>query len=236
MKKLFLFAFTLSAFLAGAQKTIHDANADVRKVSPFHSVSVSGGIDLYLSYGTEAVAVSARDVDTRNAIKVEVKDGVLRIGYDWKEGNIFTNSKQMKAYVSFRTLKALSGSGGSDIAVDGTIKMNSLALNISGGSDFKGKVDVDELKVNASGGSDLDISGRAQRVTVDASGGSDFSGYDLMTETADVGASGGCDVELSVSKDISARASGGSDVRYRGSPSVRENNASGSSSVKRVGR
>jgi hypothetical protein len=236
MKKFLLFALLGSGLAAGAQKTIHDANADRRNVSSFHSIRVSGGIDLFLSYGDEAVAVSARDIETRNAIKVEVTDGVLRIGYDWKEGNIFTNSKQMKAYVSYKTLKSLAGSGGSDIAVDGTIKGVALALNISGGSDFKGKVEVDELKVDASGGSDVQISGRAKQVNVDANGGSDFSGFDLLSETANVAASGGCDVEISVSKDINARASGGSDVRYRGSPSVRENNASGSSSVKRVSR
>ena len=59
---------------------------------------------------------------------------------------------------------------------------------------------------------------------------------DLATETASVEASGGCDVEISVSKDINARASGGSDIRYKGNASVSETRASGASSVKKVGK
>jgi len=239
MKKYFLFGlFSLCAFAVSAQKTINDANAERRSVKSFHAIKVSGGIDLYVSEGDEAIAVSARDAETRNYIKTEVVDGVLKIWFEWKNGrNIFgRTNKQLKAYVSYKKLNALSASGGCDVNVDGTITQNNLIINISGGSDFNGKVAVQDLKVESSGGSDVDIAGKASRLIVEVSGGSDFNGYELVTETTSVEASGGSDVEVTVTKDLNARASGGSDIFYKGSASVSEARSSGSSSVKKTGR
>lgn len=239
MKKILLLALAATAACTiSAQKIMHDPNVEVRPAGSFHTVKVSGGIDLYLSAGEEAVAVSAKDVEYRAHIKTEVRDGVLKIWYEWKDGrNILVGSnKQLRAYVSYKTLNVLSASGGSDVIVDGSIRSSRLSLNVSGGSDFKGGVEVQELKVDASGGSDVAITGKADNVEVDASGGSDFNGFDLSAQTANVSASGGSDVEIAVAKDLEARASGGSDIRYRGSASVSTTNASGSSSVKKVGK
>jgi hypothetical protein len=238
MKKLFsIVCLCFIATLSIAQKVINDPNAEPRTVSAFKGISVSGGIDLYLSYGNEALAVSAANTDHRNRIKTEVKDGILRIWYDSKSGiNLnFTSDRKLKAYVSYKTLESLSGSGGSDITSDGIIKGNELRMDISGGSDFKGKVDVNNLRVEQSGGSDVDISGRASTLKVEASGGSDFNGFDLVTEICDVEAHGGSDIEVTANKEISAQASGASDIHYKGKPAVKQAKASGASEVKARG-
>jgi hypothetical protein len=236
MKKLFSLVCLLCAVVfSHAQKVINDPNVQVRTVSgSFHGVSVSGGIDLFLSQGDEAVAVSAEKTEHRDRIKTEIVNGVLKIWYDSKSGiNInFGDAKRLRAYVSYKTLKSLDASGGSDVTVDGTIKSNELRLDLSGGSDFKGKVEVENLKVNQSGGSDITISGRASTLSVDASGGSDFSGYELVTEICDLEASGGSDIEITANKELSAQASGASDIHYRGKPNVKKAQASGASEVK----
>ena len=237
MKKLFsLLAITGLITAASAQKTINDDNAEKRNVSGFHAIEVSGGIDLYLSNGEEAVAVSALKEEYRAKIKTEVKDGVLKIWYE-ASSNIRMDwgSRKLKAYVSFKSLDRLKGSGGSDISVDGSIKVAKLAVEISGGSDFDGKVETDDLEIRASGGSDVDISGKAAKLTIDASGGSDFKGYDLASDICNVEASGGSDVHITVNKELSANASGGSDVYYKGTGLIRELKTSGSS-IKKVSK
>ena len=237
MKKVFLlslFAFVVSAAIA--QKTINDPNAEKRNVSGYHAISVSGGIDLYLSQGGESVAVSASETKYRDRIKTEVKDGVLKIWFEHNNGiNIEWGNRKMKAYVSFNNLDKLNGSGGSDIKVDGTLKVNILSIDISGGSDYDGKVEINDLKIEASGGSDMDISGNVKNLTIDASGGSDFKGYDLTADICSLEASGGSDVEITINKELNANASGGSDVYYMGNGSVRSMKSSGSSSIKKVG-
>ena len=235
MKVFFLLAGLLSLSpIIFAQKIINDPNVEVRNAGSFTGISVRGGIDLYLSPGNEAVAVSAEKTADRNRIHAEVDKGILKIWYEsnsgisihWGEG------KKLKAYVSFKTLRSLSASGGSDVFVDGTIQSNELRVELSGGADFKGKVEIENLRVLQSGGSDVSISGKAATLSVETSGGSDFNGYDLVTEICDLNASGGSDIEITANKELSARATGASDIHYKGAAQVKEAKASGASSVK----
>jgi len=237
MKKL-LFSLLVTGLITtvSAQKTINDPNAEKRNVSGFHAIEVGGGIDLYLSQGEEAVAVSASKNEYRAKIKTEVKDGVLKIWYEWNSNLRFDwSNHKLKAYVSFKDIDRLEGSGGSDISVDGSIKVAKLAMEVSGGSDFDGKVETGELNIQASGGSDVRISGKADRLTIDASGGSDFKGYDLASDICNVEASGGSDIQVTVNKELSANASGGSDVYYKGTGLIRDLKTSGSS-IKKVSK
>ena len=230
---LLLFAFFIID--ASAQKTITDANAEKRSVSGFHAIEVGGGIDLYLSQENEAVAVSASSTEYRDKIMTEVENGVLKIWYEWKNSGLRIDwgNRKLKAYVSFKDIDRLQASGGSDVRVDGEMKIPKLEIKISGGSDFSGKVNLDALIVEASGGSDLAISGNTGRLTIDVSGGSDFKGYELATDICNVEASGGSDVFITVNKELSASASGGSDVYYKGSGLIRDIKTSGSS-IKKV--
>jgi hypothetical protein len=239
MKKIIsLVIFAASFSAAVAQKTVNDPNAEKRNVKGYHAIEVSGGIDLYLSQGEEAVAVSASETKYRDRIKTEVKNGVLKIWYDNKNNlNLdWGSNRKMKAYVSFKNLDNLEGSGGSDINVEGAIKVNTLSLDVSGGSDFEGKVEANDLKVDASGGSDVKISGMVKKLDIDASGGSDFKGYELTADVCNLQASGGSDVYITVNKELSADTSGGSDVFYKGNGTVREMKSSGSSSIKKVSK
>lgn len=234
MKKVISLVLAFFALATGfAQKTVHDANAEVRNVPGFHAIEVSGGIDLYLSNGDEAVAISAKDKEVRDRIITEVKDGVLKIYFDWKKGFKFNwkGGNAMKAYVSFKTLDKLSASGGSDVKMDGTIKSTSLKLNVSGGSDLSAKVDVGSLTLDQSGGSDVDLTGTVTDMRIEASGGSDFSGYDLVCDNCVIHASGGSDVNITVNKEFYAEASGASDVNWKGKASVKGARASGAGSV-----
>lgn len=246
MKNTFLLVLTACITLSAAAqtKTYNDPNAQVRAVSGFHAISVSGGIDLYLTQGNdEAVAVSAAKKEDADKIQTVVENGVLKIFYekygtgkgDWLNWNGWSN-KKMKAYVSVKTIDALSGSGGSDIVLNTTLTVPRLKMRISGGSDFKGNVNVDDLEISQSGGSDVDIAGRAINLKVDASGGSDLNAYELSADNCSVECSGGSDISITANKEISATASGGSDINYRGNAVVKKNSSSGGSSVSKRGK
>jgi Putative auto-transporter adhesin, head GIN domain len=95
---------------------------------------------------------------------------------------------------------------------------------------------VSELKANASGGSDIIISGTAKNIDIDASGGSDFKGYELQTENCKANASGGSDIFITVNKELTVDASGGSDVHYKGTGLIRDIKSNGGGSVKRASK
>ena len=233
MKIIFsILLIVCSASLFAQDKTvINDKNAVARNVKDFHAINVSDGIDLYLSYGEEAAAVSASEIKYRDRIKTEVENGVLKIWYDRDAANqlVFTNKRNLKAYVSYKNLDMLTASSGSDVLVDGTIKGNSLSMKVSSGSDFKGNVDVNELTVDQSSGSDVKIGGKATKVSVEASSGSDFNGLELITDVCTAKGSSGSDIAITVNKELNAHASSGSDIRYRGNPSVTKSRSSGGS-------
>lgn len=237
MKKIVFILFTACiACSAIAQKTIHDPNAEKRNVNGFHAINIDGGIDLYLSQGQEAVAVSSSDPKFRDRIKTEVVNGVLKIWYDYdKSLKVNWGNRKLKAYVSVVNIEGLEGSGGSDITIEGTLKASKLKLVLSGGSDFEGKVEIGDLEIDQSGGSDVSISGSVNSIKIGASGGSDFNGFELVSETCNAEASGGSDIEITVNKELNANASGGSDVHYKGNAEVK-NSKSGGSSIKKVSR
>ena len=192
--------------------------------------------DIIRQGNEEGVAVSASKTEYRDKIKIVVENGVLKIYYD--DNNWFSwgwSSRKLKAYVSVKTIDALRGSGGSDIVINGTLAVPTLKLDISGGSDFKGNVNLTTLEIDASGGSDAHISGRVTNLSVDASGGSDLDGFDLVAESCNASCSGGSDINITVNKELVADASGGSDIRYRGNAAVRKSSSSGGSSVSKRG-
>ncbi|MCW3088508.1 MAG: hypothetical protein JWQ78_1894 [Sediminibacterium sp.] len=237
MKKILLLASVLVTFGVQAQKTIHDANAISRNAKGFHAIEMSDGIDLYLTQGNEeAVAVSAASTDLREKIQVEVVNGVLKIYFErrnsWGFG-VNWGQRKLKAYVSAKSLDRLSASGGADVVIENELTAQQFELGLSGGSDFKGRINARDLRVTASGGSDATLSGRAEKLVIHANGGSDIHGYDMISNFCTIESSGGSDVHITVNKELTGSASGGSDIYYRGNASA-NTSKSGGSGIKKV--
>jgi hypothetical protein len=239
MKQLIFSLCLVSMALVGISQekvVVNDRNAQVRNLSGYSEISVSGGIDLYLSPDEqETVVVSASEERYRDRIVTRVEGRKLVIYFDGKGTTRWPDRMNLKAYVSFRTLERLQASGASDVYVNGVIKSTNLRIDISGASDFSGAVMADVLDLHQSGSSDSRISGRADRLTVHASGASDVKAYDLTVNYCNADASGASDIQITVNKEISARASGASDVYYRGEGLMRDVKTSGAGSVSRKG-
>lgn len=235
MKKL-LFLFLMAGFTASAQKIVNDENAVKREVKNFHAIKVSDGIDLYLSQGNEeAVAVSASEPKYREKIITEVENGVLKIYYD-RESNWYSNNsdrKKLKAYVSFKTLDMLKGNAGADISMDGELKSDKLDVELSSGASFTGKVDIAKLSVDQSSGSGSNFTGKASILTVETSSGAVFRGYDLESDFCNAKASSGGSVRVTVNKELSAKASSGGGIHYKGGGVIKDVDTGSGGSVSR---
>lgn len=204
-------------------------------VKNFNEITVSSGIDLYLTQGSsESVAIKS-DAETLKDIVVEQSGGNLTIKF--KDGinlsGMFKN-RIIKAYVNYKTLTALAASGGSDVFTQNQMKADKMAIHSSGGSDIKLNIVCKDLAIQSSGGSDIDLKGKAENMTLQASGGSDIDAYEFITEYAKVQASGGSDVNIYVNKGLEASASGGGDISFKGNASLKKTSSSKSGDVKRV--
>lgn len=240
MKQLFLFialVFAGSVLQAQDLMVVNDKNAEVRTINgSFHGIKVSHAIQVFVKQGNdEAVVVSAVDEKWRNRIKVEVKDGILRIWFDndgvrwnWNMGD-----KKLRAYVSVKNLDMIDASGASDVKIDGLLKGNQLNVKLSGASSLKGELSYSKMKVEQSGASGSNVSGRVSELVINSSGASDFKGFDLTSDYCIAEASGASDIKVTVTKDLKVEATGASDIDYRGGAVISSFKSTGASSVRK---
>ena len=235
MKKInVLILLLIGMVTVQAQRTvINDPNVQGRTVKPFHSIEVSGGIDLYLSQADEeALAVSATSINIREDIQTEVTDGVLKISYK-QHGKMWTSgNRKMRAYVAFKTMNKLKASGASDVIITGELHGDELDIELSGASDLKADLHLKKMNLQQSGASDANLSGKITELVVVASGASDLDAFGLASDVCTVKASGASDVRVTVHKELNAEASGASSVKHRGNASKTNIKTAGGSKVR----
>ena len=226
MKQIVLTLFMYSSLAAIAQDTvISDANAEKRTLtSSFSAITVSDGIDLYLSQGNEeSLSVSASDEKYLERFRTTVENGTLKLSYDSKGISLGINGKKkLKAYVSFKELVKINASGGADVVAKTNINVPVLSMKFSSGSHFSGEVNIKELTVEQSSGSGLTISGKSENIKVEGSSGSIFKGYDLVTDYCNAKASSGAGVHITINKELNAKANSGGGIRYKGNALIKD--------------
>jgi hypothetical protein len=239
MKKSFLLvllaAFTISPIIA--QKTISDANAEKRSVNSFHGIDVSTGITLILTKGTdEEVAVSASSAEFRDKIITEVSNGILKIQYETKMGaiNKRNESKNLKAYVSYKTLDHLHVNTGAEVEIQGILSSTKLDLEVNTGGLVTGEIDISKLKVSQNTGSKVTLSGNAQSIEIDGDTGSKFVGESLTTINCSVTVSTGAGVTITVENELNAKANTGGYIKYKGNAGIREIKANTGGTITKI--
>jgi len=238
MKKLLVLLVSIISLSAFAQdtKVINDANATARNVGgSFTAINVSSGVELYLTQGSEeSVAVSASEQKYLDRLKTEVVNGTLKIYFDNKGMTWKSGSRKLKAYVSFKTLARLDVSSGSAVSVNGSIQSDKLDMDVSSGAQFTGAIHVKELNADVSSGAGIKVSGDAGKLKVDVSSGADFKGYDFAVDYCNASASSGAAVHITINKELSAKASSGGDIKYKGEGLIRDIKTSSGGAVKKA--
>ena len=137
--------------------------------------------------------------------------------------------------------------------LQGIIKCTSLGFDLSGASsanvdcNSSGNVDIQETGASTmkgsivggsttfdiNGASGATIKGSADDLNIQVTGASNFHGYDFVTVSCKVVATGASDVDITVSKTLDAHASGASSIDYKGAAVITNLEVSGAASVKK---
>ena len=203
-----------------------------RAVSGFQGLSVSSGIDVYLTQGSsEKLAFDVKGVDEED-VRSEVRNGVLKLyidrkGMNWNWGR----NTYVKAYLTFRQLRTIQAGGGSDVVGQGRLSFNDLNVEAGGGSDITLTLKANELNASALGGADMKLDGSARILNAESSGGSDLDARKLTVDVCNASSSGGSDVYVNATRELSMKASGGSDIYYYGPAKVLAKSESGGSDI-----
>jgi hypothetical protein len=204
----------LSATIVLAQKTIYDNNAVKREIPAFKAIDAAAGVEVIIQQGSEAaLAVSVSDPTMIDAIKTVVENDVLKIVVenDWKVWKFPKNFK-VKVYVSYTHLHSLKASSGASI---------------------KGTVKAELLTLRANSGGAIYLDGVVEKLDASANSGGIIKGYDLQSTylVADVNSGGG--VQVTVNKEIDAKANSGGFVTYKGEAVIKNINVNSGGSVKK---
>jgi hypothetical protein len=218
----------------GVDAALTAESRQTRSVGEFHGISVSSGIDLYLTQkNIQEVKVEADEEDMDNLV-TRVEGGMLKIYMKEKSGSWFNlgwSHSTRKVYVSFKTLDKLEASAGSDVESQSVLNLNNLVLNVSSGSDVRLELNADQVNVSTSSGSDIKLKGKANYLQADASSAGDIDATDFQTKKCNASASSGSDIRVYASEQLDANASSGADIAYWGNPARKNINESSGGDV-----
>lgn len=198
-------------------------------VPPFKRVAVSSDIDLFLTPSSHNALEIRGESSVISKVECRVEGDQLNIflvgTFRW------VKNRKVEVYLNYKELEYIAASAGSDVRCDSVMRTHSLEIRGQSGSDIAVNVDVKRLKVTLSSGSDALLKGEADELIVTASSGSSLRAYKLQSRRAVVTTSSGSDANINVTSEVIINASSGSDVRYKGSPAIKEITSSGGSDV-----
>ncbi len=210
--------YPLLALLFLSQAVSAQVVREDRKVSSYDGVKVSTGIDVFIRQGSAQSVTVEADEDDIEDLRTEVKGGVLNIYFENKSSFWNWDQRSGKVYVTVTDIKLVKSSSGSEVIGETVLVSDYLEVESSSGSDLKLHVKVKTLKAESSSGSDMQLSGEVDYFEASSSSGSDLEAIDLTARKARLRASSGSDLSVSVTDDIEAHASSGSDITYSGRP------------------
>ena len=186
-----------------------------RTASGFNNVDISGAIDVYVRQ------------DSVSSVKVEADDNILeyiQVHSDGSTLEIYTENNirlkptnKIKVYISNPQYKEIQVSGASTIRCENEItSADAIDIGLSGASDGRLELNAPKISVHLTGASNTSIKGKTKDFEGSASGASEIRGFDLLSENADVDASGASHIEIFASVKIDGQSSGASRVNYKG--------------------
>lgn len=200
-----------------------------RDLPEFDSIRFKGNGKVYLSQGTAQSVTITADENIMGELRTEVRDGVLTISAEkW-----VMDESSVEYDIVVTDIKEISVSGLGEFHSKDTIKVDELALRLSGVGDLSLSLDVNVLKTKISGTGDMKLEGKAVYHEMKISGVGDLNAYDLVTESATLDISGAADCKIHVLEELTVDISGAGDVKYKGDPRVTIEHLSIAASLKK---
>ena len=239
MKNVFLFALVILVLASGCrgfgkgERGSGHILSDTRSVTGFNSIDVSGAIDVYVKQDSSTSVKVEADDNLLQYVEVYTDNSTLVI--KTRRGMWIRPTNSIKVYVSNPVYREFEVSGASSIHSENEITSGeTLRVGLTGASNGKLEFNAPRISVDLSGASDLTIRGRTKDFEGGATGASQIRCFDLLTENADVKASGASGVEVFASVRIIPHASGASSISYKGNAVIQDKSESGAASVKKV--
>lgn len=222
-KYIFLTGFSIALtlllsscwFLGPSVRGNGDVKEEIREVGEFDQISVSRGMNVYITQGSPQKVVVIADGNLHDIIQTKVHGHELQI---YTDENIRWAS-QKKVMVTVEKLYAVKASSGANAFSQGQIMSEDLEISASSGANQTMDVNVKNLKADCSSGANIRLSGTAKEADLKTSSGANLISPDLKADRCEMTASSGGNVSATVAEKLEANASSGGNVSYYGEPS-----------------
>jgi hypothetical protein len=194
----------------------------------FDKVEVSHAFTVDIREGDSFSVVVGIDNNLVEYLRVEKRGGTLKIGLDTRRNYI---SSHGTAEVTMPELTGLEVSGASTLTVGGFESTRDLTIEMSGASGLSGDIECGDARFRVSGSSNVTLRGAAEDLILDVSGASSVDLSAFPVADANVEVSGASAATVNASGRLDVAASGASNVKYLGSPTLGTIDSSGGSSV-----
>ena len=175
----------------------------------FNSIEVSTGIDLFLTQSESPNISVQADENIQELIITEIKNETLKIYMDKSSHHVTSK----KVVVNFLTIEQIKATTGSEVFSTNTLKVPSLDLSTSSGSEMELSVETRRISSSSSSGSELTLKGRTEEFIGSSSSGSELHASKLITNYCEINASRGSDLSVNCQEELNAKASSGAHIK-----------------------
>ena len=227
---VFLATLTTACHINGFNKIAGNKNviSKERNISEdFTKIKVSQGITVYLTMSNKTSLTVEADENLHDIIKTEVSNGVLKI---YTEETI-RRAKSRNVYISAPNVNAVEASSGSRVIGRNTLITTNFNVSTSSGANVNLIVNTENITSSSSSGSLIKLEGKAYEHTSKASSGSSIKAYKLKSTVAIASVSSGARIDINATEDLSAKASSGGGIGYKGNPKKIERKSSSGGNI-----
>lgn len=238
---IFVRASLLAAAVFGMQSCIYinDLNGDVSprgvvtremNLANFDQLVMGSAFSIRVQQGDEFRVTATGELNDVEDLEATIsRSGVLEIDYrnTWR-----TRRDRMDIDIVMPDVVAVDFSGGSVSTIKGFEDLPSMDFRLSGASKSSFVGSSDRVNIDLSGASELNLDGEGGLLKGTLAGASQLFAFSFPVNEADLDLSGASRARVWATRLLKVDASGASNVRYKGNPTV-DRQLSGASTLTR---
>lgn len=199
-----------------------NVTSETRALFEFSEVSVSGGVNVYLDEGAEADARVEAEDNIVGLVRTEVRGDKLFVSLD----SCVRNSKPVNVYVTFGEIERLEAQSAGRIVGRSPLEGKDIRIESSSAGDIDVEVDAVDVTLGASSAGSVTVRGGTDNLYADASSSGRIDAFSLVAKDVRAGASSAGVVQVYASDELTAEATSGGKVEYKGDAKVDEETSS----------
>ena len=194
-----------------------------RDAQPFEKLEASTNIRISVTFGDSYLVEVEADENLHDAIRTEFSNGRLKI---YSRTNI-RKASEKTVHVTVPKLKEIDLSAASVMYSRNKLITDDIDVNVSSAAKCELELEAENIEINISSAGQAELKGTAGDIEAHISSSGKLEAFDLEAEDGDIETSSAGKAYVNVQEKLTASASSGSGVYYKGKADVNSETSSG---------